>query len=315
MTEIFSCCLVQLHNSSQCGQLGVLQFFSIISLLPNLTKMKLYYQLLFVALCSSVSTALTGRQEVEIKSIVSSLFEKSYDSQYSPPPNDADNSTSSSRPTVVYLSVENFRPLGFLNLTKELLFAADIVAEYVDKRLSYEVREGIKYVDVQAYGGYSVWSPSLMFPHAPVSNAATPDILLDDDSKYIPKVLVGPQGQIYRKFGIYRQVRAADHHSYQLLAGDKHDSFNFTLEIAEEKNSVQNVEIRWKNPTNPIQFANARVTLPDGGKTKVGKLTIVSSGNNDNDLSCSRKENLGVFGEEEFSCVQTSFALNELLFQ
>jgi hypothetical protein len=65
--------------------------------------------------------------------------------------------------------------------------------------------EGIRYINAQDFGN-SVWSPSLTLPTAPVTNSQ--EIILDDDSKYTPKMFVGPQGQIYRRFGVYRQVRA-----------------------------------------------------------------------------------------------------------
>jgi hypothetical protein len=48
-----------------------------------------------------------------------------------------------------------------------------------DSRLEYEAPERIRYINAQDAGN-SVWSPSLTFPTAPVTNSQ--EIILDDES-------------------------------------------------------------------------------------------------------------------------------------
>jgi hypothetical protein len=76
-----------------------------------------------------------------------------------------------SRATLVKVGVDNFRVLGFDEDTREFSYSPAMSSRSImnDSRLEYEALVGIRYINAQDFGN-SVWSPSLTFPTAPVTN-------------------------------------------------------------------------------------------------------------------------------------------------
>jgi hypothetical protein len=82
------------------------------------------------------------------------------------------------------------------------------------------------------------------FPHC--SRHQRQEIVPDDESKHTPKMFVGPQGQIYRRFGVCRQVRALPTIVYKNeTAGDEYAITAFRLKISDDKYPVEDVQLQW----------------------------------------------------------------------